>query len=224
MNRKIILLPVIILLLTIFITSFKFKLKDSDSEYESVRIGKQEWTVANSNVRKFRNGDGIPEAKSINEWALAAKEGKAAWCYYKFDSKNEKQFGKLYNWFAVNDSRKIAPQGWHVPSDAEWKELINSLGEKNIEKKMKSKSGWYNNGNGSNKSGFEGKAGGYISEGGICTDLGINGFWWSSSQPDNYMKDLNAINYNLHYYFIGLIRENDGLRKGAGVSIRFIKD
>jgi uncharacterized protein (TIGR02145 family) len=210
--------------LAIFVSSFKEKLNDVDSEHESVSIGKQEWTTVNSTESKFRNGDDIPQAKTTSEWAAAATDKKAAWCYYKFDSKYESRFGKLYNWYAVNDSRNMAPKGWHIPSNTEWKKLIEHLGENNIAKKMKSKSGWYNEGNGSDKSGFNGKAGGYISLDGTSGLLGVTGYWWSSSETDNYMKDLSAIGYNLHYYFIGLNRDVDGYRKGMGISVRFIKD
>ncbi len=222
MMKKIIVLPGVLFLVAFFCTSFTFHLNDADPE--SVKIGKQEWSNANYNERKFRNGDDIPEAKTINEWVMAAKEGKAAWCYYKFDSKYESRFGKLYNWFAVKDSRNIAPKGWHIPSDAEWKKLIDHLGEKNIDQKMKSKTGWRDEGNGSNKSGFDGKPGGFVSHEGVFGYLGNSGHWWSSSETDNYLKDLNAIGYQLHYNFQGLSRTDDGYRKGSGVSIRFIKD
>jgi hypothetical protein len=97
-------------------------------ENNEVTIGNQVWTTKNLEVSTFRNGEAIPEAKSEEEWIAAGKENKAAFCYYNFDSKNDKVFGKLNNWYAVNDPRVLVPKGYHIPSDAEWKILINFLG------------------------------------------------------------------------------------------------
>jgi uncharacterized protein (TIGR02145 family) len=109
--------------------------------YKSVKIGTQTWMTENLNVSTFRNGDPIPEAKTNEEWEKAGKEGKPAWCYYKNDPKNGAKYGKLYNWYAVNDPRGLAPVGWHIPTDAEWITLENQLGE-DAGKKIKSTSGW----------------------------------------------------------------------------------
>jgi len=83
---------------------------------QDVKIGNQTWSKTNLEVKTFRNGDTIPEAKTDEEWQKAAKEGKPAWCYYK----NKKKYGSiLYNWYAVNDSRQLAPEGYHIPNDDE---------------------------------------------------------------------------------------------------------
>src|ERR1043165_1390179 len=87
---------------------------------QSVQIGTQTWSTKNLDVSKFRNGDAITEAKTAAEWMAAAEQRKPAWCYYNNDASNGKKYGKLYNWFAVSDPRGLAPDGWHVPSDAEW--------------------------------------------------------------------------------------------------------
>ena len=81
------------------------KTSSSDSIFKTVKIGKQEWMVENLNVDRFRNGDLIPEIKSPNEWEKAGKSGKPAWCYFENDDLNGEKYGKLYNWFAVNDLR-----------------------------------------------------------------------------------------------------------------------
>jgi uncharacterized protein (TIGR02145 family) len=109
--------------------------------YKSVKIGTQTWMAENLNVSTFRNGDLIPEAKTKEEWEKAGKEGKPAWCYYDNDPKNGAKYGKLYNWYAVNDHRGLAPAGWHVPTDTEWTTLGDQLGS-DPGKKMKSTSGW----------------------------------------------------------------------------------
>jgi uncharacterized protein (TIGR02145 family) len=109
--------------------------------YKSVKIGSQTWMASNLNVSTFRNGDAIPEAKTEDEWEKAGKEGKPAWCYYDNYPKNGAKYGKLYNWYAVNDPRGLAPVGWHVPSDTEWTSLEDYLGDDEGQK-MKSTSGW----------------------------------------------------------------------------------
>jgi uncharacterized protein (TIGR02145 family) len=111
--------------------------------YKTVTIGTQVWMKENLNVSTFRNGDPIPEAKTDEEWKAAGDAKQPAWCYYNNDPKNGTKYGKLYNWYAVNDSRGLAPEGWHVPTDEEWTVLIGYLGgEKDITKKIKSTSGW----------------------------------------------------------------------------------
>lgn len=84
--------------------------------YKSVKIGTQTWMTENLNVSTFRNGDPIPEAKTKEEWERACENKQPAWCYYENDPKNGKKFGRLYNAYAVLDSRGLAPVGWHIPS------------------------------------------------------------------------------------------------------------
>ena len=111
--------------------------------FKSVKIGTQTWMTENLNVSTFRNGDPIPEAKTKEEWESAGTNHQPAWCYYDNDPKNGAKYGKLYNWYAVIDSRGLAPEGWHVPSDAEWTTLKSNLGD-DSGNTMKSKSGWGN--------------------------------------------------------------------------------
>ncbi len=119
-----------------FYSPFLFSQKD-------VKIGTQVWTSKNLDVSTFRNGEAIPQAKDKAQWKYAAENKISAWCYYEFNENNGKKFGKLYNWYAINDSRGLAPKGYHVPSDAEWTILVDFLGgEKIAAKKMKSKDGW----------------------------------------------------------------------------------
>lgn len=88
------------------------------------------WMAENLNVSTFRNGDSIPEVNSADEWIEASKEKMPAWCYYKNDPENGKKYGKLYNWYAVNDPRGLAPNGgWYIPSVADWDTLGNYLNE-----------------------------------------------------------------------------------------------
>lgn len=102
----------------------------------SVKIGDQTWMTTNLNVSKFRNGDPIPEIKTEEEWINAGKNKQPAWCYYNNDPSNGAKYGKLYNWWAVNDPRGLAPEGWHIPSSSEFSYLNDMISE------IKSKSGW----------------------------------------------------------------------------------
>ncbi len=112
---------------------------------QTATIGTQVWSTKNLNVSTFRNGDPILEARTEDEWEQAGREGKPAWCYYENKASNDSVFGKLYNWFAVNDPRGLAPEGWHVPTDAEWKTLIDFFGGEELAgKKFKNTSGWDN--------------------------------------------------------------------------------
>ncbi len=94
-------------------------------KYEEVQICNQTWMTRNLDVTTYRNGDTIPEVTDITKLANLTT---GAWCYYENDSANGKIYGKLYNWYAVNDPRGLAPYGWRVPSDEEWKELEICLG------------------------------------------------------------------------------------------------
>jgi uncharacterized protein (TIGR02145 family) len=111
---------------------------------KTVMIGEQVWMASNLNVSKFQNGDPIYEAKTKEQWEKAGQNKKAAWCYYKNSTENGTVYGKLYNWYAVNDPRGLAPKGWHIPTRKDWDELISHL--KTIDdyvcSSLKTKSGW----------------------------------------------------------------------------------
>ena len=91
----------------------------------TIEIGTQKWMSKNLDVAFYRNGDVIPQVTDPTAWAALLT---GAWCYYNNDSTQGNKYGKLYNWYAVNDPRSLAPQGWHVPSDAEWTILETTLG------------------------------------------------------------------------------------------------
>jgi uncharacterized protein (TIGR02145 family) len=155
----------------------------STVDFKSVKIGKQEWMTENLNVDKFRNGDQIPEAKTDKEWMEAGNKKLPAWCYYDNKLANGKKYGKLYNWYAVNDPRGLSPEGWHVPSEEDFKILAKYLGKK-AAKKIKDPQKWPNK-DVSNESGFS------IIPSGFCTQYGaFGGLWqrtflWSSTEEYN---------------------------------------
>jgi uncharacterized protein (TIGR02145 family) len=193
---------------------------------QTVTIGTQVWMSENLSIEIFRNGDPIPEAKTSEEWIKAGENEKPAWCYYDNDPANGKKYGKLYNWYAVNDSRGLAPTGWHIPSDSEWTQLTDYLGgEVEAGSKMKNTSEWFNNGNGTNESGFSGLPSGNRSTTfAIFSRIGENCIWWSSSlfvTEEGYSPGDVWVR-NLDYSQNNVIREY--VYKDEGFSVRCIKD
>ena len=182
-----------------------------------VTIGTQVWTSGNLDVATYRNGDVIPEVQDENAWA---KLTTGAWCYYNNDSSNGTKYSKLYNWYAVHDPRGLAPNGYHIPTDEEWKKLTDYLGgESGAGTKMKSTSGWDNNGNGTNSSGFSGRPGGGRDVNGTFFLIGDDGYWWSSTG-----------NGTDNAWFRGLDCNSNGVdrssfyTKEAGFSVRCLRD
>jgi uncharacterized protein (TIGR02145 family) len=198
---------------------------------KTAKIGNQVWMAENLKVIKFRNGDPIPEANSKQQWAYAARNAQPAWCYVEGDPTTSNKFGILYNWYAVNDSRGLAPEGWHIPSDYEWNEIADFLGGNEIAGiKMKSKEGWEGGFNGSNSSGFNGLPGGFCA-GEYYRTTGAGGYWWSSTELDN----TNAFYYSLWWgrqldiqyyteYFPDDHLYRDTEIKSLGFSVRCVKD
>ncbi len=186
---------------------------------ETVTIGTQVWMKENLNVSTFRNGDTLPEAKTEKEWKEGGENKTPAWCYYNNKTENGEKYGKLYNWYAVKDRRGLAPQGYHLPGDAEWTTLTKFLGgEEAAGTKMKSSVGWEKNDNGTNTSGFTGLPGGYRYYDGTFFSIGSNGSWWSSTKSRakiawyrNMVSSSGDIN-----------RRNTSKRNGF--SVRCIKD
>lgn len=94
----------------------------------TIKIGSQIWMTKNLDVTHFRNGDTIIQAKTDKEWLECSKKQIPAWCYFKNNEKNKEKYGLLYNWYAVNDPRGLAPKGYKIPNEDDWNKLINSLG------------------------------------------------------------------------------------------------
>ena len=193
----------------ILLLSFTIKAQD-------VKIGTQTWTTKNLNVTAYRNGDAIPRVKDNNDWANLTT---GAWCYYAKNTANGIIYGKLYNWYAVNDPRGLVPKGYHMPSDKEWKTLSDYLGGVSAAgKKMKSSSCWENNSNGTNTSGFSGRPGGCRNNDGSFSSIGAKGYWWSSSEVST--NDAWTIALGLVSGFV-LSYSYD---KRNGYSVRCLKD
>jgi len=183
----------------------------------AIKIGTQTWTKANLNKITFRNGDTIPEAKTNQEWVLAGESGKPAWCWYNNDARNGPKYGRLYNWYAVNDPRGLAPAGWTLPTDGDWTKMMFYLGGQQMSgKKLKSDSGWIDGNIGTNESGFTGLPGGYRVENGTFLNIGSIGTWWSVTES----KTQTAVDFYLS--LSGSLGKSSN-PKQRGESVRCIK-
>ena len=192
------------------------------NSYKTVKIGTQEWMAENLNVEHFINGDVIQEAKTDSEWQKAGKNEEPAWCYYDNNSSNGEKYGKLYNFYAVTDPRSLAPNGWHVPTDAEWTLLTDHLSANGHSGKegiaLKATSGWNSGGNGTDDYGFSGLPGGARYSFGNFDGIGDYGYWWSSSQySTGYVWD-RKVNHNSGTVYRGYSSKEDGF------SVRCLRD
>ncbi len=203
-------------------------LSEIKPQYESVKIGNQEWMTRNLDVDRFRNGDLIPHVESEEEWDKAEENSQPAWCYYDNDPKNGKKYGKLYNWFAVIDPRGLAPEGWHVPTDEEWTSLVEFLGGEGIAgHKMKSDNGWkarkykngkIQNGNGDNSSGFNVLPDGWRYSDGSFYFVSNDAFFWTATEYDFYNAWYRYLGYNNGFVY------RDYNYKSVGASVRCLRD
>ncbi|HZV69689.1 MAG TPA: FISUMP domain-containing protein [Saprospiraceae bacterium] len=150
--------------------------------YASVGICCQSWMTKNLDVTTYRNGDPIPKVTTNSAWAVLTT---GAYCYYNNDSTTyAATYGKLYNWYAVNDPRGLAPEGWHIPTDFEWTTLGNCLGGNSIAGGLMKEAGtvhWTSPNTGAtNLSGFTGLPAGFRDNSGFFNAISTTGVWWSS--------------------------------------------
>jgi len=206
--------------------------------YHTVTIGTQVWMVENLKTTSYRNGDPIPIVTDANEWYNLTT---GAYCNLNNDPANPEYYGKLYNWYAVNDGRKIAPAGWHVPDETEFTTLINYLknnGYGDVGKSMAAKSAWSYDWNAvitdyakNNSSGFTAFPAGtrgfhgndyYPINSAAFSINGQNGTWWTVSESNGIVS----------YFYLDLVTPlisgspNIGSSKFKmdGFSVRCIKD
>ncbi|PIS29553.1 MAG: hypothetical protein COT43_03570 [Candidatus Marinimicrobia bacterium CG08_land_8_20_14_0_20_45_22] len=187
--------------------------------YQTVKIGNQWWMAENLKVTHYRNGEAIPNITDNTAWSNLST---GALCDYNNDVNNVVTYGRLYNWYAVNDSRNIAPTGWHVPTDAEWTILTNYLGGESVAGGKMKETGtthWYGPNTGAtNESGFLALPGGYRYYSGTYYGVGDYGYWWSATESDSY----GAWSRNLGCSGSGVDRGSNGKR--SGFSVRCVGD
>jgi len=157
--------------------------------YKTISIGTQTWMAENLRTTRYRNGDSISNVKEATEWKNLKT---SAYCAYNnsVDKDSLAVYGLLYNWYAATDSRNIAPEGWHIPSDAEWTTLTTLLIDSLAGGKLKEEgiSHWTDvsgiNVGATNETGFTAIPAGNRSyeSANKFGGLNYNGFWWSSTQ------------------------------------------
>ena len=197
--------------------------------YKTVKIGNQWWMTENLKVTKFRNGDQINQAQDSLSWVVPQPN----YCLY---ANNPSAPGLLYNFYVVSDAKNVAPEGWHIPSDSEWKELEKYLGMNNSEA---DKTGWRGKDEGS-KLKIEGAQGwtrnnlywpsnesGFTASAGSCRlfdakfgapGLFATGFWWTANEngtDEAWYRYLDYKNQDVFRYYE---------YKSYGFSIRCVKD
>ncbi len=195
--------------------------------YALVGIGTQCWFKENLRSDNYRNGDAIPGNLTDGQWTST---GSGAQAVYNNDPANLATYGRLYNWYAVNDSRGLCPVGFHVPTDSEWMTLEMALGMTSAQanstgwrgtdqgSKLKASSNDSPPWDGSNASGFSALPGGYRSNfNGYFSNLGNDGSWWSSSPSGSnaWFRYLLSGNSDV-YRFSNLVR--------YGYSVRCVRD
>jgi len=201
----------------------------------TVVIGTQQWMEKNLDVMTYRDGTVIPEVTGVAAWAALTT---GAWCWYSNSAANGAIYGKLYNWYAVMGittaesatptsseiaaRKKLAPQGWHIPTDAEWTTLSTLLGGETVAGgKMKTTGTtiWTSpNTSATNESGFAGLPGGYRYANGTFLNVGDYGYWWSATQDNStgaWIRGLYSNNFNLG---------RGSASKSYGFSIRCLRD
>lgn len=201
--------------------------------YHSVTIGTQVWMVENLKVTHYRNGDPITNVTDNYQWFNLSTP---AYCDYENTLANSIIYGRIYNYFAVEDSRKIAPTGWHVPTDEEWTTLTDYLinngfgyngSGPTIAKSMTAKSGWTtsaqagtvgNDQASNNSSGFSALPGGGRFTSGAFFDAGTEAYWWSSTLNDPLAGLCRSI------YSSGTSCGRGFYNKVRGLSVRCISD
>ena len=198
---------------------------DADGNtYPSVIINAKRWMQGNLNVSKYRNGDAIPEVTDMTEWDALTT---GAWCYFENNTENEIVYGKLYNWYAINDPRGLAPTGWHIPTDTEWTALTTFLGGTNAAGiKMRDLGDLWSASAvlATNQAGFSAIPGGY----GYLTytytpadqpfnSIGDVAFWWSATAANT-----NAA-YSLNVNLNNSVTRGSVLKKTA-LSVRCVKN
>jgi len=177
--------------------------------------------IRQGKVTHYRNGKAIPKATGNSEWS---KLNKGAFSNYDNNASNAATYGRLYNWYAVNDKQGIAPEGWHVPSNAEWQILIDYLGGEDIAGSKLKEVGsehWYcDKANGTNEVGFCALPGGFRDGNwDIFTNIRGGANFWSSLDEDS---GDNAWTFRLGCTSLDIKRTT--CAKTYGLSIRCVKD
>ena len=205
----------------------------SGNKYHTITIGTQTWMASNLRVTKYLNGDLIGTTSHVTKDISSESSPEYQWAY-NGEEKNVAKYGRLYTWYAITDSRKIAPQGWHVASDADWATLeaylsVNMGTSPNIVKALAGTTDWVgaadtlklaiNSGLSlNNSSGFTALPGGRRYATGSFNGLGKFGYFWSSSEYDTNTAFYEIMGYSNNEM------EKSNFSKKYGYSVRCLKD
>lgn len=188
--------------------------------YTVLTIGSQEWLKENLKVTHYRNGDPIPNITDNSVWPILST---GAYCNYGNNPGNALTYGKLYNWFAVNDSSGLAPAGWHVATDAEWSALADLLGGDSVAGGKLKEEGtvhWLDpNVGATNEVGFTALPGGLIESYGVFLSIGFTGCWWCSTESSPTEAWFRGIFSDAKH-----IDRGNYFNKKIGGSVRCVKD
>ncbi len=187
--------------------------------YHTVNIGSQVWMIENLKAGRYNDGTSIPSIPGNTDW-YALTNG--ACCDYNNTPGHSITYGKLYNYFAITDSRRLCPSGWHVPTHAEWTALATFLGGEDVAGGKLKEAGfshWMDPNSGAdNSSGFTALPGGYRNNIGLFASTGYGGIWWSSSEESDITAwDCDITNNDSKLYSASNF-------KAMGISVRCIKD
>lgn len=210
----------------IIISSFLFSCKDNGTtiipeveKIDTLQICNQVWMKKNLDVDHYRNGDSIPEVRDSIQWANLTT---GAWCYYNNDPANGAIYGKLYNWYAANDPRGLAPNGWHIPNISEWMQIDTCIGNSDsIAGKLKEvgTSHWNSpNLDATNEFGFTALPNGFRGYDGSFSGLGITANWLSTIGSDYEYVHGRAIGVNNKGFFYSYNSKKNGQ------AVRCVKD
>lgn len=209
-----------------FRTKLSDIIKDIDgNEYQYVKIGNQTWMVENLKTTKYRDGTPIPLIQESLDWL---KLTTGAYSNYQNVTANADTYGRLYNWYAVCDSRNIAPEGWHVATVDEWRTLINYLGgieAANIKLKEAGTTHWISpNSGATNEYNFSALPGGYCNENLNFMNIGTIGRWWGFT-PDYSSKVCYLGLFDLMVWaYTGIFTTSEMYYLRYGMSVRCVKD
>lgn len=200
---------------------------------ETVTICNKIWAQRNLDVERYRNGDIIPQVTDPNAWKNLTT---GAWCYKSNDTANGVVYGKIYNWYAVNDPRGLAPSGWHVASLSDWRKLLKCLDQNSDTTDggggLSNFAGGYIKSTGTNywtspnigatnSSNFTALPGGARSNvNGAFDDTGNNAIWWTSTPYSPSITAYYFITYNSNTQLLGSFSGD----KAFGISVRLVKD
>lgn len=197
-----------------------------ENVYPIVKIYDRLWMGVNLKTTRYSNGDLIPPTDPYGQYVCIEEEPKYQWIY-NGDEGNLEDYGRLYTWYVVTDSRNVCPDGWHVPSESEWIRLSDQLGGlllSGAKLKERGTAHWdASNNGGTNQTGFTALPGGYRQCDGLNNCQGTNANFWSSSEYIDWQERDYGYKRYLYYgssYFYESHTEN----KANGNSVRCLKD